>query len=70
MARLWLLPLLLILLLLLLPTQSEAAKDNDYYFPGFTNPNTNNKMYWKDSIGVLQDLDQFEYLYVAYHHCV
>ena len=49
---------------------ASAAKDSDYYYPGFTNPNTENKMYWKDSINVLQDLDQFETLYIKYHHCV
>jgi len=49
---------------------ATAAKDNDYYFPGYVNPNTKNKMYWKDSINVLQDLDQFSALYIRYHHCV
>lgn len=44
--------------------------DTDYYFPSFVNPNTNNEMYWKDSINVLQDLGQFESLHIKYHHCV
>ena len=53
-----------------LPLLAEAEKDGDYYFPGFTNPLVKEKMYWKDSINVLEDLDQFEALYVTYHHCV
>jgi len=47
-----------------------ADKDGDYYYPGMSNPNTKNAMYWKDSINVLQDLDQFESLYIKYHGCV
>ena len=47
-----------------------AEKDADYYYPGMSNPNTKNAMYWKDSINVLQDLDQFESLYIKYHGCV
>jgi hypothetical protein len=50
----------------------NAEKDSDYYLAGFTNPNTlSNEMYWKDSVNVMQDLDQFEALYITYHHwCV
>ena len=62
--------LLLLLVAAVLPTTTQAAKDNDYYFPNFVNPNTQYKMYWKDSINVLQDLDQFDALYIRYHHCV
>lgn len=54
---------------LLLPAAS-AEKDSDYYLSGFSNPNVKHEMYWKDSINVLQDLDQFESLYITYHHCV
>jgi len=65
-----------LLLLLLFTTQSPssvvlAEKDGDYYYPGVSNPNAEkHKMYWKDSINVLQDLDQFEALYIKYHGCV
>lgn len=57
-------------LLLLCLALVVAEKDGDYYLPGFNNPNTKNEMYWKDSINVLQDLDQFDALYVTYHGCV
>ena len=56
--------------LLLAASTAWASKDSDYYFPGFSNPLTRHKMYWKDSINVLQDLDQFKALYIKYHHCV
>jgi hypothetical protein len=48
----------------------NAEKDSDYYLPGFSNPNAVNEMYWKDSLNVLQDIDQFDALYVTYHGCV
>jgi hypothetical protein len=47
-----------------------ADKDSDYYPPGMANNNVKSAMYWKDSINVLQDLDQFESLYIQYHGCV
>ena len=49
---------------------ASAAKDSDYYPPGMTNPNVQQKMYWKDAVNVLQDLDQFESLHILYHGCV
>ena len=49
---------------------ASADKDSDYYYPGLTNPNVNTKMYWKDAINVLQDLDQFASLHIKYHGCV
>jgi hypothetical protein len=58
------------LVALLLLAVTDAEKDSDYYLPGFSNPNAANEMYWKDSINVLQDLDQFRALYVTYHGCV
>jgi len=57
-------------LLLLGAATVHSEKDSDYYYPGISNPNTKEKMYWKDSINVLQDLDQFEALYIKYHGCV
>ena len=47
-----------------------ASKDTRYYAPGTFNPNMNSKYYWKNSLNVMQDLDQFESLYVQYHGCV
>jgi hypothetical protein len=36
-----------LLLLPLLLWVAGASKDNDYYFPGYENPLTQKKMYWK-----------------------
>ena len=47
-----------------------AEKDSSYYPPGVVNPNTLNAMYWRDAENVMEDLDQFESLYVKYHGCV
>jgi hypothetical protein len=46
-----------------------ASKDSTIYPNGFTNPNVNKPMYWQDSQNVLQDLSQFDKLYVQYHGC-
>jgi len=54
----------------LMASVSVASKDSDYYPPGMQNHNVKKQMYWKDSINVLQDLDQFESLYIQYHGCV
>jgi hypothetical protein len=47
-----------------------AEKDSRYYPPGRSNPNVNDRYYWKNSLNVMQDLDQFESLYVEYSGCV
>ena len=46
-----------------------ASKDAHYFTPGTSNPNLNEAMYWRDAINVLQDLNQFQYLYVSFHSC-
>jgi hypothetical protein len=46
-----------------------SEKDNNYYPPGYSNPNVDNEMYWRDSINVLQDLSSFSKLYVKFHSC-
>lgn len=48
-----------------------ASKDSTstLYPNGVTNPNVDNAMYWEDSKNVLQDLSQFDKLYVQYHGC-
>jgi hypothetical protein len=46
-----------------------SEKDNNYYPPGYSNPNVNHEMYWRDSANVLQDLSSFSKLYVEFHSC-
>ena len=60
---------LLLLVVLLLTTLCQADKDSNIY-PWGENPNTHFKMYWKDAANVIQDLDQFQALYVQVHGCV
>ena len=59
----------LVFLWLLVLSVVRAEKDSTYWPPGKYNPNVNNKMYWKDAVNVLQDLDQFSKLYVVFHNC-
>lgn len=54
---------------LLLAASVRAEKDNAFYPDGMENPNVNNKMYWADSINVLDDLSQFDALYITHHGC-
>ncbi|GAX09561.1 hypothetical protein FisN_16Lh256 [Fistulifera solaris] len=50
--------------------RTAANRDDTYYAEGVVNPNTaHNAMYWKEPSNVLEDLDQFEKLYVQYHEC-
>lgn len=58
-----------ILLVLLSVVGVQCDKDDSYYKPGSGNPNTNQKMYWKDAENVLQDISKFETLYVEFQHC-
>lgn len=46
-----------------------AVKDDEYYRAGMGNPNVDLTMYWADAHNVLEDLDQFETLYIQYHNC-
>lgn len=46
-----------------------AEKDSNPYVWG-ENPNKGFKMYWNDAANVIQDLEQFQSLYVKYHGCV
>lgn len=48
---------------------ASASKDDSYYPNGVTNPNVNDKMYWKEPYNVLEDIDQFDALYVTFHSC-
>ena len=49
--------------------QKQNSKDSTYYPPGKSNPNVYDKMYWHDSLDVLNDLDKFDKLYVVFHNC-
>jgi len=46
-----------------------ADKDSGYYPEGFSNPNVDNKMYWKEPFNVMDDLQQFSKLYVTFNNC-
>ncbi|CAB9525858.1 expressed unknown protein [Seminavis robusta] len=54
---------------LLLAALAHANKDSTYYNNGVTNPNVEQAMYWHEGWNVLEDLSQFDKLYVTYHHC-
>jgi hypothetical protein len=53
----------------LLLALASANKDNNYYANGIASPYQNEKMYWGAGKDVLEDLSQFESLYVTYHNC-
>lgn len=57
------------LLMAFLVAEGLSAKDTNYYRPGVANPNVNEKMYWRDSSNVLEDLSKFDRLYVKFHSC-
>jgi hypothetical protein len=46
-----------------------SEKDNNYYPPGYSNPNVNSEMYWRDSNNILKDLSKFSKLYVQFSSC-
>lgn len=56
---------------LLLASAVNGAQDTAYY-PGFSNPNTQDEMYYREAVNVLQDLQtgEFDSLYIKYHSCV
>jgi hypothetical protein len=47
----------------------RAEKDSNFY-PWGDNPNIKYKMYWKDSMNVIEDLEKFSSLYIRVHGCV
>ena len=53
----------------LLLSAARASKDTTYYPEGMTNKNVNEKMYWRDANNVVEDLDEFDALYVSFHSC-
>lgn len=48
---------------------TSAVKDDEYYRAGMGNRNVDLPLYWADAHNVLEDLDQFSYLYIEYHNC-
>jgi hypothetical protein len=50
---------------------TDAAQDSNHY-PGFTNPNLSDELYYADAVNVIQDLylGKFESLYIKYKSCV
>lgn len=53
----------------LLVALAAANKDDTYYINGIESPNQGEKMYWGEGVNVLEDLEQFDALYVTYHNC-
>jgi hypothetical protein len=47
-----------------------AEKDSAYYPDGMENPNLDDKMYWADAMNVLEDISEFDALYITHHGCV
>jgi len=60
----------LVLTLPFLTAVVRGTQDSAYY--GFSNPNTNNEMYYRDASNVLQGVQDgdFSALYIQYHGCV
>jgi hypothetical protein len=56
---------------LLLTSVVHGAQDSAYY-PGFSNPNTQDAMYYREAVNVLQDVaaGEFQSLFIQYHSCV
>lgn len=53
-------------------SKSEVKSDSNYYPSelGMSDPNLDDKMYWAESIDILDDLSSFDVLYVTHHNCV
>jgi hypothetical protein len=51
---------------------STMASQDSAYYPGFSNPNTVDDMYYREAVNVQQDLEAgaFSALYIRYHGCV
>ena len=58
-----------VLALVLLAAVVKAEKDSAIYPDGMENPNVNNRMYWADSVSILEDISQFDALYITHHGC-
>jgi hypothetical protein len=62
-------PAAMLLIPLLLAAVTNAEKDGNYYPSGMKNPNVNEKMYWRNSYDVIDDIASFDALYVKFHSC-
>jgi hypothetical protein len=60
---------MLLIPLLLAAVTVTAEKDGNYYPSGMKNPNVNEKMYWRNSYDVIDDIASFDALYVKFHSC-
>lgn len=58
-----------VVVLLLLLSLAAAEKDSAFYPDGMENPNVDRKMYWADAMNILEDISQFDALYVSHHGC-
>jgi hypothetical protein len=58
-----------ILILLAAAAVVTADKDGQYFTSGTRNPNTNDRMYWRDAQDVIDDIASFDALYVQFHSC-
>lgn len=56
-------------LLLALLSAASAERDTTYYTGGIENPNLEDNMFYSSGANVLDDLDQFDALYITYHNC-
>lgn len=56
---------------MLLACVAHGAQDSAYY-PGFSNPNTEDDLYYREAVNVIQDVEagEFDALYIKYHSCV
>ena len=48
---------------------ADSIRDGNFYHPGFVNPALNNPLYHSSARSVLNNLDNFEALYVKYENC-
>lgn len=56
-------------ILVLWAVVGRANKDSSFYPEGMENPNVKDKMYWANAINVLEDISQFDALYITHHGC-
>lgn len=69
-SRPWMMLACIILACSIISTPATAEKDSNMYPWGYNPNNQRFKMYWKDASNVLQDLNDFQSLYVTYEGCV
>ena len=58
--------------LLAMATAKVDGKSNSNYYPsdlGMSDANIGKKMYWATALDILDDVSQFDALYVTHHNC-